>query len=144
MTPRATYSQWFQYPCPAPSFSQRRSADTSTRMRLDCWGGRAGLEAQAESEDTAPQCTCLPGREPQTLSSFRKRQRSGQAECYENWGNRPGQEWTTWDAVCRARTEARRHQPWQIRSPWRRAWQLTPVFLPGQSHGQRSLAGYSP
>ena len=30
------------------------------------------------------------------------------------------------------------------RSPWRRAWQPTPVFLPGESHGQRSLAGYSP
>ena len=28
--------------------------------------------------------------------------------------------------------------------PWRRKWQPTPVFLPGQSHGQRSLAGYSP
>ena len=27
---------------------------------------------------------------------------------------------------------------------WRRAWQPTPVFLPGESHGQRSLAGYSP
>ena len=27
---------------------------------------------------------------------------------------------------------------------WRRKWQLTPVFLPGKSHGQRSLAGYSP
>ena len=25
-----------------------------------------------------------------------------------------------------------------------RKWQLTPVFLPGKSHGQRSLAGYSP
>ena len=28
--------------------------------------------------------------------------------------------------------------------PWRRVWQPTPVFLPGESHGQRSLAGYSP
>ena len=28
--------------------------------------------------------------------------------------------------------------------PWRKAWQPTPVFLPGESHGQRSLAGYSP
>ena len=27
---------------------------------------------------------------------------------------------------------------------WRRAWQPTPVFLPGQSHGKRSLEGYSP
>ena len=27
---------------------------------------------------------------------------------------------------------------------WRRKWLSTPVFLPGKSHGQRSLAGYSP
>ena len=29
------------------------------------------------------------------------------------------------------------------RFPWRRKWQPSPVFLPGKSHGQRSLAGYS-
>ena len=28
--------------------------------------------------------------------------------------------------------------------PWRREWQPTPVFLPGKSHGQRILVGYSP
>ena len=28
--------------------------------------------------------------------------------------------------------------------PWRRAWQPTLVFLPGESHGQKSLMGYSP
>ena len=28
--------------------------------------------------------------------------------------------------------------------PWRRKWKLTPVFLPGKSHGQRNLEGYSP
>ena len=28
--------------------------------------------------------------------------------------------------------------------PWRRQWQQTPVLLPGKSHGQRSLVGYSP
>ena len=28
------------------------------------------------------------------------------------------------------------------KSPWRRAGQPTPVFLPGESHGQKSLAGY--
>ena len=28
--------------------------------------------------------------------------------------------------------------------PWRKAWQPTPVFLPGESHGQKSLTGYSP
>jgi len=30
------------------------------------------------------------------------------------------------------------------KSPWRRKWQHTPVFLPGKSHEQRSLVGYSP
>ena len=34
--------------------------------------------------------------------------------------------------------------PWPGKTPWRRKWQLTPVFLPGKSHGQSSLAGYSP
>ena len=34
--------------------------------------------------------------------------------------------------------------PWLRKIPWRRAWRLTPVFLPGESHGERSLAGYSP
>ena len=28
--------------------------------------------------------------------------------------------------------------------PWWRAWQPAPVFLPGESHGQKSLVGYSP
>ena len=28
--------------------------------------------------------------------------------------------------------------------PWRTAWQPTSLFLPGESHGQRSLTGYSP
>ena len=28
-------------------------------------------------------------------------------------------------------------------NPWRRKWQSTPVFLPGESHGQKSLVGYS-
>ena len=34
--------------------------------------------------------------------------------------------------------------PWVGKIPWRRAWQLTPLFLPGESHGQRSLVGYRP
>ena len=33
--------------------------------------------------------------------------------------------------------------PWVGKIPWRRKWQLTPVFLPEKCHGQRSLAGYS-
>ena len=34
--------------------------------------------------------------------------------------------------------------PWVGKIPWRRKWQSTPVLLPGKSHGQRSLVGYSP
>ena len=34
--------------------------------------------------------------------------------------------------------------PWAGKIPWRRKWQPTSVFLPGKSHGQRSLVGYSP
>ena len=37
-----------------------------------------------------------------------------------------------------------RFDPWVGKIPWRKAWQPTPVFLPGESHGQRSLVGYSP
>ena len=45
--------------------------------------------------------------------------------------------------------QCRRHKRhgfhfWVGKILWRRAWQPTPVFLPGQSHGQRSLAGYGP
>ena len=42
--------------------------------------------------------------------------------------------------------QCRRHgfDPWVGRIPWRRAWQPTVVFLPGESHRQRSLVGYSP
>ena len=34
--------------------------------------------------------------------------------------------------------------PWVGKIPWRRAWQPTPVFLPRESLGQRSLVGYTP
>ena len=36
-----------------------------------------------------------------------------------------------------------RFNPWVGKILWRRKWQHTPVFLPGKSYGQRSLAGYS-
>ena len=41
------------------------------------------------------------------------------------------------------RCKGHRFDPWVGKIPWRRAWQPTPVFLPGECHGQRSLAGYS-
>ena len=43
-----------------------------------------------------------------------------------------------------SRCKRRGFSPWVGKIPWRRVWQLTPVFLPGGSHGQRGLVGYSP
>ena len=37
-----------------------------------------------------------------------------------------------------------RIDPWVGKMPWRRQWQPSPVFLPGEFHGQSSRAGYSP
>ena len=58
-------------------------------------------------------------------------------------------EWWYQDLTGGARGKCRRckrcrFDPWVRKIPWRRKWQPTPVFLPGESHGQRSLAGYSP
>ena len=48
-----------------------------------------------------------------------------------------------------AHHKCRRHKrcrfdPWVGKIPWRRAWQPTPVFFPGESHGWKSVVGYSP
>ena len=40
--------------------------------------------------------------------------------------------------------ETPRFNLWVRKIPWRRAWQLTPLVLPGEYNGQRSLVGYSP
>ena len=49
------------------------------------------------------------------------------------------------EPACQCR-RCKRHgfSPWVGTIPWRRVWHPTPVFLPGESHGQRSLQGYSP
>ena len=48
------------------------------------------------------------------------------------------------EPACQCRRHMRhRFDPWVRKIPCRRAWQSTPVFLPGESHGQRSLVGYT-
>ena len=48
------------------------------------------------------------------------------------------------ESACqRRRRKNRGFDTWVRKIPWRRKWQLTPVFLPG-IHGQKSLVGYSP
>ena len=48
------------------------------------------------------------------------------------------------ESTCQGRSWRCRFDPWVRKVPWRRKWQPSPVFLPGKSHEQRSLAGYSP
>ena len=49
------------------------------------------------------------------------------------------------EPACQCRRH-KRHKlnPWVRKIPWRRAGQPTPVFLPREPHGQKSLVGYSP
>ena len=42
------------------------------------------------------------------------------------------------------KTMRTRFDPWVWKIPWRSKWLPTPVFLPGKSHAQMSLVGYSP
>ena len=63
-----------------------------------------------------------------------------------------GMNWKTWIGKCRLAQRLKclpavqetwvQSLGWE--DPWRRKWQPTPVFLPGESHGWRSLVGYSP
>ena len=48
------------------------------------------------------------------------------------------------EPACQCRRNESPVRSWVSKIPWRRAWQPTPVFLPGESHGQRSLARYNP
>ena len=59
------------------------------------------------------------------------------------WGFPRGTSGKETTCQCR-RCKTRGSDPWVGKTPWGRAWQPTPVFLPGESQGQRSLAGYSP
>ena len=51
--------------------------------------------------------------------------------------------WLAWLSIC-LQCGRPRFDPWVGKIPWKRKWQSTLALLPGKSHGQRSLIGYSP
>ena len=60
--------------------------------------------------------------------------------CLSHQGKPSGKE-----PACQCRKHKRcRFSPWARKIPWRRAWQPTPAFLPGDSRGQRGLVVYGP
>ena len=80
------------------------------------WAGKVGLGGWGFSS-----CSPSFSRNPDQLSGFP--------------GGASGKE-----STCQCRRHKRHgFDPWVRKIPWRRAWQPTPVFLPGESHGQRSL-----
>ena len=50
----------------------------------------------------------------------------------------------TWVQNLDWKNKTKQNKTWTGKILWRREWRPTPVFLPGDSHGQRSLAGDSP
>ena len=62
---------------------------------------------------------------------------------YHNQDPAQPQKLINWTSLV-AQTVKPGFDPWVWKIPWRRKWQSTPVLLPGKSHGQRILIGYSP
>ena len=63
--------------------------------------------------------------------------------CVHQWWNAPL--WRGFPGAAAVKNlPAKAGDPWLGKISWRRKWQPTPVFLPGKSHAQRSLVGYSP
>ena len=109
--------------------------------------GQGGLECCSpwgckESDMTATELTiplCVYMVFPLSIDSFTE-----VSLAYASWLGFPGGT-NGKDPTCKCRRRNRcRFDPWVGKIPWRREQQPTPVFLPGESHGQRSLVSYSP
>ena len=97
----------------------------------------------------------LDGREPEWIPGVDDGQ--GGLVCWDSWGRKESDSterlnWTELKHIrglpwCLSGKESAcqcRFNPWVGKIPWRRKCQPIPEFLPGKSHGQRSLSGYSP
>ena len=73
----------------------------------------------------ADSCQCITNKKHDNIVNSLQLNKKKNCLKYRRWGRR-------------------RFNPWVRKIHWRRKWQTTPVFLPGKSHGQRSLVGYHP
>ena len=64
--------------------------------------------------------------------------------CTDSWASLMAQEVKNLPAMSPGSDRRHGSDPWVMKICWRRKWQPTPVSLPGKSHGQRSMASYSP
>ena len=107
---------------------------TAWRQEAGCWGGSSAhtsspLRTSCRPEQPVASGSSGPVSEP-SVPICRIRE--------------TGLPWwlSSKDSSCQRRRG--QSNPWVRKTPWRRAWQPAPVSLPGEPHGQRSLAGYSP
>jgi len=105
-----------------------------------------GGAERRRSDDLLSQCFLKRSERGQDLGPSLKRgmPNGGLALTYIPCYVQNGLPW--WLSNKESACSCRRHgfEPWVGKILWRRKWQLTPVFLPGKSHGQSSPVGYSP
>ena len=93
--------------------------------------------------ETSPKLMKNERTDTRSSSNLKKNNNKGNHSQTVIWG------WLQEEFAGRIHLQYRRHGrpgfgPWVGKTPWKRKWQPTPVFLPGESHGQSSLVGYSP
>ena len=126
-------------------------SDTTGRLHF-----HFSLSCIGEGNGNPLQCSCLENPRnsgvwwaavygvAQSQTRLKQRSSSSSSSCYiwaslvAQWVNQPAMQ----ETACNAGLPG--FDPWVRKIPWRRKSQLSPVFLPGKSHGQRSLRGYSP
>ena len=107
---------------------------------------RAGQEAVRNFWEYSGELTC------RTRSRIRRWREAAEYNKISHWIAERSKEWLGFPGgasgkqpACQCRRRRRcGFDPWVGKIPWRRTQQPTPVFLPGESHRQRSLVGYNP
>ena len=109
-----------------------RSAILDFHSQSHSWRSRAA---------TAPACACIPPNTKEQGMRMFSQIRALPRSCTQGLtGGSGGKE-----PACQCGRHKRYgFDPWVRKISWRRVWQSTPVLLPGESHGQRNLVGYSP
>ena len=121
-------SPWNVAPPPPACVSDREKWGWQTQHSVGC--------SDTESSSVycwVPQTSLIPTPPTQTTSTF----------IYLVFLNQFGLPWYLSGKESTCQCWRCRFNPWVWKIPWRRKWQPTPIFLPGESQGQRSLGIYS-
>ena len=127
-------------PLPDTTSPERRaSLSQEGKFRSGPWSPSLAL-AREHGLNSSTGCTACPARGTTGIKHFKVTPHSAAP------GAGPSEQGPRVPGAQTAENRPAVQETW-VRSlggetPWRRAWQHTPVFLPGESHGQRSQAGF--